>query len=371
MRETVAWRHINRDVLPFAAMIAVECVTVGSTTLYKAAALRGLSFYVFVFYSYVVSTLVLLPLSLIFGRSTRLPSAKSPVFFKIFLLALLGFVSMIAGCKGVEYSSPTLASAISTLMPAFTFTLAVVFRLRHFLTVQKLKSYGNKSTILMERVRLRSSASQAKIIGTVVSMSGALVVVLYKGPKRLAASHYHNLTLSESSWILGGILLAAQYLLISAWLIIQTRIMEVYPQEITVVFLYSLCGTLISAPVCMFAEKDLTSFLLKPDVSLVSIMYTGALVSSLGTVIHTWGLHLKGPVYISLFKPLSIVIAVGMSAIFLGDALHLGSVIGSVVLSLGFYTVVWGKAREDASKPVTGSETYSPLLLADTIEDES
>ena len=50
--------------------------------------------------------------------------------------------------------------------------------------------------------------------------------------------------------------------------------MEVYPQEITVVFLYSLCGTLISAPVCMFAEKNLTSFLLKPDVSLVSIMYT-------------------------------------------------------------------------------------------------
>ncbi|CAH8323143.1 unnamed protein product [Eruca vesicaria subsp. sativa] len=344
MRETLAWRYINRDVVPFAAMIAVECVTVGSTTLYKAAALRGLSFYVFVFYSYVVSTLVLLPLSLIFGRSTRLPSVKSPVFFKIFLLAFFGFMSMIAGCKGVEYSSPTLASAISTLTPAFAFTLAIVFR--------------------MERVRLRSSASQAKIIGTVVSISGAMVVVLYKGPKLLAASN-------ESSWILGGILLAAQYFLISVWLIIQTKIMEVYPQEITVVFLYSLCGTFISAPVCMFAEKDLTSFLLKPDVSLVSIVYTGALVSSLGTVIHTWGLHLKGPVYISLFKPLSIVIAVGMSAIFLGDALHLGSVIGSVVLSLGFYTVVWGKAREDESKPVTASETYSPLLLPHTVEDEA
>lgn len=75
----------------------------------------------------------------------------------------------------------------------------------------------------MERVRLTSSASQAKIIGTVVSMSGALVVVLYKGPKLLAPSHYHNLTLSQSSWILGGILLAAQYLLISVWLIIQVQ----------------------------------------------------------------------------------------------------------------------------------------------------
>ena len=66
--ETVAWRYFSRDVLPFAAMFTVECTTVGASTLYKAASSRGLSFYVFVFYSYLVSTLVLLPLSLIFGR---------------------------------------------------------------------------------------------------------------------------------------------------------------------------------------------------------------------------------------------------------------------------------------------------------------
>lgn len=88
--ETVAWRYFSRDVLPFAAMFTVECTTVGASTLYKAASSRGLSFYVFVFYSYLVSTLVLLPLSLIFGRSRRLPPAKSPLFFKLFLLGLLG-----------------------------------------------------------------------------------------------------------------------------------------------------------------------------------------------------------------------------------------------------------------------------------------
>lgn len=66
--ETVAWRYFYRDVLPFAAMFAVECAAVGSNTLYKAATLRGLKFYVFIFYSYAISTLVLLPLFLIFGR---------------------------------------------------------------------------------------------------------------------------------------------------------------------------------------------------------------------------------------------------------------------------------------------------------------
>ncbi|WZZ04915.1 hypothetical protein YC2023_090836 [Brassica napus] len=351
VEEEVAWRYFCRDVVPFTAMVAVECVTVGANTLFKAATMRGLSFYVFVFYNYVIATLVLLPLSLLFRRSRRLPSAKSSVFFKIFLLALVGgnrFMSVVAGCKGLEYSSPTLASAISNLTPAFTFTLAIIFR--------------------MEQVVLRSSATQAKIIGTIVSMSGALVVVLYKGPKILASSttvsHDQHLTISESSWIIGGLLIAAQYLLVSIWLILQTRIMEVYPEEINVVFLYNLCATLISAPVCLFATKDLSSFLLKPGLPLASVMFSGGLVSS--SVIHTWGLHLKGPVYISLFKPLSIVIAVAMGSIFLGDALYLGSVVGSVILSLGFYTVIWGKSREDSTRTVAGSE-QSPLLLTHTI----
>ncbi|CAA7021075.1 unnamed protein product [Microthlaspi erraticum] len=360
--ETVAWRYFYRDVVPFAAMVLVECVTVGSNTLFKAATLRGLSFYVFVFYTYVVGTLVLLPLSLIFKRSTRLPPAKFPLFFKIFLLAFLGFVVGMIGAKGIEYSSPTLSSAISNLTPAFTFTLAVIFR--------------------MEQIVLRSSSTQAKIIGTLVSISGALVVVLYKGPKVLAAASltsssstiplYQHLTSFDASWIIGGLLLAIQYFLISVWFILQTQVMEVYPEELTVVFLYNVCGTLISAPVCLYLEKDLTSFLLKPDISLAAVLYSGGLLSSFGLAIHSWGLHLKGPVYISLFKPLSIVIAVAMGAMFLGDALYLGSVIGSVILSLGFYTVIWGKAREDSTKTMAGSE-HSPLLVtqSQTIEDEA
>ena len=79
----------------------------------------------------------------------------------------------------------------------------------------------------MEQVVLRSSATQAKIIGTIVSMSGALFVVLYKGPKILASSttvsHDQHLTISESSWIFGGLLIAAQYLLVSIWLILQVH----------------------------------------------------------------------------------------------------------------------------------------------------
>ncbi|XP_018482641.2 WAT1-related protein At5g40240 isoform X1 [Raphanus sativus] len=354
--DTVAWRYFHRDVVPFAAMFAVECSTVGSNTLYKAATLRGLNFYVFIFYSYAASTLVLLPLSLIFGRSKNLPSAKSPIFFKMFLLGLFGCMAQMVGFKGVEQSSPTLSSAMSNLTPAFTFTLAVIFR--------------------MEQVVLRSSATQAKIIGGVLSISGALVVVLYKGPKVLSAasspasSLHQQLTSSESSWIVGGLLLASQFFFVSVWYIVQTLVMEVYPEEITVVFFYNLFATLVSAPICLLAERNLTSWVIKPDITLAAIIYSGVFASLFSVLTHTWGLHLKGPVYVSLFRPLSIAIAVAMGAIFLSDALHLGSVIGSVILCFGFYTVMWGKTREDSTKTVADSENCSPLLLRHIVEDE-
>ncbi|KAI9178520.1 hypothetical protein LWI28_027487 [Acer negundo] len=58
----------------------------------------------------------------------------------------------------------------------------------------------------------------------------------------------------------------------------------------------------------------------------------------------------KGPVYVAMFKPLSIAIEVTMGVMFLGDTLHLGSVIGAIIISLGFYTVMWGKAKEEIAE---------------------
>ncbi|KAL0350977.1 UNVERIFIED_CONTAM: WAT1-related protein [Sesamum radiatum] len=69
--------------------------------------------------------------------------------------------------------------------------------------------------------------------------------------------------------------------------------------------------------------------------------------SGFAIMVNTWGLHMKGPVYVAMFRPLSIAIAAIMGVIFLGDDLYLGSVIGSIVITMGFYTVMWGKTKEE------------------------
>ncbi|KAM3761513.1 hypothetical protein ACB098_01G273700 [Castanea mollissima] len=326
-----------KDVLPFSAMVAVECTNVVLNILFKAASLRGLSYYAFNVYSYALSTLLLLPLAfIIFLRTTELPTFKLSVVYRILLLGVLGSVAQVCGYKGIEYSSATLASAISNLTPAFTFILALTFR--------------------MENLALRSSSTQAKIMGTIVSISGAMVVVLYEG----------------------GLLLAVEYLLFSMWYIVQTQVMRIYPSELIVVFLYNLCATVISAPVSLLVDKNLSGWRLWPGIALVAIVYSG-FASAFSNIVHTWGLHLKGPLYISIFRPLSIAIAAAIGVIFLGDALYLGSVVGAIIISIGFYAVLWGKAKEAEEEEMSedcdfgslGSSSHgkTPLLQRNEAED--
>lgn len=331
-----------KQVVPLVAMAVMECTNVGLNTLFKEATVKGMSYHVFVVYSYALAAalaLLLLPSTFFFihGSNSRLnlPPLKFSILSKIFLLGLIGCTSQIMGYTGINYSSPTLASAISNLVPAFTFILAILFR--------------------MENLAFRSSSSRAKVLGTVLSISGAFVVTLYKGPGIILTNkipmpkHLHTAQ-SNRDWELGGLFLTAEYILVPMWYIVQAQIMKEYPAEIIVVFFYNLFVSILAAFVAIFMEPNLSRWKIRPDTALASIICSGIFGSFLNNTVHTWALRLKGPVYVAMFKPLSIAIAVAMGVIILGDTLYLGSILGATVIALGFYTVMWGKTKEEVEE---------------------
>ena len=72
----------------------------------------------------------------------------------------------------------------------------------------------------MESISIRSASTQAKMIGTIVSISGALIVVLYAGPQLITPSHSISpnqamISSPQSGWVLGGFLLAVDYSLVA------------------------------------------------------------------------------------------------------------------------------------------------------------
>lgn len=80
-------RKFFREALLLSATVAVECTTVGLNTLFKAAASKGLSYYVFVAYSYPLATLALLPLPLIFRKYKSL--FIHPLFYLLINLFII------------------------------------------------------------------------------------------------------------------------------------------------------------------------------------------------------------------------------------------------------------------------------------------
>ncbi|XP_042024508.1 WAT1-related protein At3g28050-like [Salvia splendens] len=333
--------YCYREVVPFAAMVSLQCINVGLNTLFKVAANGGMSRHVFIVYAYAVAALILLPAPFFSRRSGTLPSLNLSILVKFFVLGVIGYSSQLMGFTGINYGSPTLASAISNLSPAFTFVLAVIFR--------------------MEKLVVSSSRTWAKVVGAVVSISGAFVVTFYKGPIIINADAPLSTPLSlypvfdspRSDWILGSLFLTVEYILSPIWCIFLIHIMKEYPSGLTIMFFYSSSVSLLAALVGIFVEPDSTIWIIKPDIALVSIVCSGVLNGCISNSVDSWLLHMRGPVYVAMFKPLQIAIAAAMGVIILGDTLYLGSMIGAIIIVTGFYTVMWGKAKEEVGDFVT------------------
>ncbi|KAL7171427.1 hypothetical protein ACSBR2_036141 [Camellia fascicularis] len=241
-----------------AVMVGIECMEAGSNTLSKAAMTNGMSDYVFVVYSNSLALLFILPSTLIYHRKRPCPKLTFLIVCRIFILGLLSCTLQILMYIGIGYSSPTMASAMNSLIPAFTFILALVTR--------------------MEKLDLKVQSSQAKSIGTILSITGAYIVVFYQGPPILFSRplpNLHSFSVSvQSNWIVGGFLLATSSFLISLLYIVQTWIIKDYPAEMVVTLFGCIFVTILSAIVALIVERDPNAWTLKPDVELITIVYS-------------------------------------------------------------------------------------------------
>ncbi|XP_047963358.1 WAT1-related protein At3g28050-like isoform X2 [Salvia hispanica] len=255
--------------------------------------------------------------------------------------------------SGVNYSSPTLSTAMLNLVPAFAYILAIIFRL--------------------EKVDFRRLSTMAKSLGTVVSISGAFVVTFYNGPAILntpltSGSLTHLSLSSTQNWVLGGFLLASGAFAVASWCILQAFILKMYPAEMIVVAFYCLFVTIQSSVVTLIAVRDASIWRIDTRIGLYAILFSAIINIACRLYVTSWCIWKKGPLFVALFKPLAIVVAVIIGVIFMKETLYLGSLVGAFVLVVGFYAVIWGKSKEEKINNDTQSSNYQALLLHENTE---
>ncbi|KAF2296664.1 hypothetical protein GH714_001013 [Hevea brasiliensis] len=234
---------------------------------------------------------------------------------------------------GMKYTSATFASASINVLPAITFILAIIFRL--------------------ERINVKKVHDVAKIVGTGITVAGAMVMTLYKGPIiDFIMSHggsHHGSSTSEPTdqhWVIGTLMLLASCCGWASFFILQSFTLKQYPAELSLTALICLMGMVQGATVSLVMERDPTAWKIGFDSRLLAAAYSGVVCSGIAYYVQAIVIKQRGPVFATSFSPLCMIITAAMGTIILAEQLHLGSVIGAVLIVVGLYTVVWGKSKD-------------------------
>ncbi|XP_027368355.1 WAT1-related protein At4g08290-like [Abrus precatorius] len=328
---------------PYVLTLGLQFGMAGTYIFTMASLNHGMSRLVFIVYRNAIAALALAPFALFFERKVR-PKMTFSVFAQILALGFLepvvdqGFTFL-----GMQYTSASFTSAIMNAVPSVTFVLALILRL--------------------ERVNIKELRSQAKVAGTLVTFAGALLMTLYKGPQ-IHLFHHPNTThhqdgshspQSHTHWLTGTLFICLGCLAWSSFYILQSITVKRYPAELSLSSLICLMGALQSAVVALIADHNPRTWAIGLDYRLYGPLYTGIMSSGIAYYIQGLVMQSRGPVFVTSFNPLCMIIVTALGSFLLGEYLYLGSIIGGIIIAVGLYSVVWGKGKdhEDHTLPST------------------
>nr|CAB3489540.1 unnamed protein product [Digitaria exilis] len=174
----------------------------------------------------------------------------------------------------------------------------------------------------MEVVKLRSSSGIAKVTGVVLCLAGVLLIALYIGPGISPINHHrvfaaHVLTApSRVTWIKGTFLMVLANMSWSLWIVKQ-----------------------------------------------------GFMVNGVSFYLQAWCVEMKGPVFLTVWTPLCLIFTIFCSSI-LGEIVHLGSILGGVLLVGGLYCVLWGKSKENKTTAPCNKVNAMDIVTQDEQEND-
>ncbi|XP_020674409.1 WAT1-related protein At5g64700-like isoform X2 [Dendrobium catenatum] len=207
----------------------------------------------------------------------------------------------------------------------------------------------------METFRLKSIPGIAKVTGVVLCITGVIFVALYKGPKLKSLNFHHpflhscnnndSLTENRNTWTLGSFLMFVVAIFWALWTVLQGMILREYPSKLLLATLISVFSAFQSCLVAFIFEKNLKKWKLHWDEGLLA----GVFIAGLALYLQSWCNDKKGPLFVSMFSPLALVLTITIASVLLGEVTNLGSVLGCVFMVGGLYCVIWGKSREQNS----------------------
>ncbi|KAJ9175677.1 hypothetical protein P3X46_014210 [Hevea brasiliensis] len=322
-----SWAQFFEKAKPFLAVIFLQFGYAGLSIISKFALNKGMSQHVLVVYRHAVATIVISPFAIIFDRKVR-PKMTFSIFAKILLLGLLEpTIDQNLFYTGMKYTTATFAATMCNIVPAFSFLMAWALRL--------------------EKVNLRKLHSQAKILGTLVTVGGAMLMTLIKWAKfdlpwTKGYDHHGSTAIT----------------------------LKTYPAELSLTVLICLVGTIEGSIFALIMERgNPSAWSIHFDSRLLAAVYGGVICSGVGYYVQGLAMKSKGPVFVTAFNPLSMVIVTILGSFVLSEIVYLGRVIGALAIVIGLYLVLWGKSKDQSPLTSTNDKVAATTAEMDTINE--
>ncbi|EAZ04130.1 hypothetical protein OsI_26274 [Oryza sativa Indica Group] len=329
----------NGSIKAYAAVVLIRIMYSVMQVVSKVALDQGMSPLVFIFYRHTAAALVLIPIAFVLerGKAKRVTLKNAG---KMFIHALYG----VTGCGdlfnlGLNYASATSSSALYNVQPVVTFILAVIFGL--------------------ESMKLKRFHGHVKSAGILFCIGGVIVLAFYEGPMFKSFNHHHLFQQGSSSsssagdthyskkqWALGIFLMTLSNVLAGLWNVFQGPLIEDTSKLMNTTTQISF-ASVQAFVVAVAAERDFSKWKLGWNFGLAAIIYNGVIVTALSYYMQIWTIAKRGPVFLAMSMPLTLIFTIIISSFILGEAVSLGSIVAGILLIGGLFNVLWGKNLEE------------------------
>ncbi|XP_026390380.1 WAT1-related protein At1g25270-like isoform X2 [Papaver somniferum] len=306
-------RRLN-GVKPALVMVVVQIVFAGMNVFYKLAMNDGMNMMILVAYRSLFATAFVLPLAFFFERKI-IPKLTWTIVFQAFLCGLFGnTLAQNFYVASMHLTSASFTAAMANLIPAMTFIMAILCGF-------EVLGFGNV-------------AGKAKVLGTLIGISGAMLLTFYKGVEipmwSTHALHIHHddhggQVSTSGKRVLGSLLAVGSCLCYATWLMVQTKMSEKIQCYYSSTALMCGMGSIQAVGFALCMERDWTQWQLGWNIRLLASAYSGILASGLMVTLIAWCVHERGALFVSVFNPLMLVLVAIAGSILLDEKLHLGS----------------------------------------------
>ena len=201
---------------------------------------------------------------------------------------------------GLQYTTATFAITFTNMAPVLTFLIAVLLRCSRiqtffiscFWSSCAVWNPGIHTSFRVESLNMKNKAGAAKIIGTLMSFAGVMLLTLYKG---VALTHQaepsespdHAAESGKKSWTLGTVALLANCLCFSFWLLLQSKLTKKYPALYSSTAYMFLISSLQGGGLTAAIQRRASVWVLTRPLEIVAVLYTVRFPLSLSIGIFT------------------------------------------------------------------------------------